>query len=561
MRFSGHKSSVKYSKWFPFSKVLSGICVLLLVSVTLNVMLLSNQSISLDDDVPQMDYSLQSIKRTDCGKSNIVSPHTPLSINRTTIGDHSYPQLNTHHNQSQLDTPQELPDICGFDVSLKGKIYLYDLPYTMREVPRGQWYRRFAGLTNYNDTQALNFGFGKKMYSDWRRRDIHLTHMHALEVIWNERLKVDKYYLTDNPEEAMLFHIPYPFALHYRFWERTESERITRHHAQIQNYMNEDPVYQKYFVNAETRRPHILTFGRIAYETVRLENMKSQFFSINGDLTKYWILSIDRNCHGDPPSCWKRVSMPHPSNYHPKDVRSLKIHVKKVKQAIEHKKKTIFVSFCGYVRTNHRNISRDTCSHFKRKSKWRHSLEYDDVCVFDDGLDIKKTVGKNKLKVQHAFAKRCYEMYEKSVFCIQDGADSTTRKGLWDGIIAGCIPVFLKGAMTDEFDCYGNGLYPWYVVQQREFYVNQLLSLPPEYIKLLQSNLLRLIPKILYTNGNAGFSDAFDVIWHCLMRKTSFANRHFNPECTTDYLVNNYDKMYDFDEMLGYDKLYQYLDI
>ena len=268
------------------------------------------------------------------------------------------------------------------------------------------------------------------------------------------------------------------------------------------------------------------------------------------------------NCTtGDPPSCWKRISMPHPSLYHPSDVASLKTHITKLKQRMNNNEKSILVSFCGYVRTPHRNISKKTCSNFKRKSKWRNSDRYDDICVFEDGAEIKRTVGRNKLRVQHAFGKQCYELYEKSVFCIQDGADSTTRKGLWDGIIAGCIPVFLKGVMSDEFDCYGDALSPWYVVQQREFYINQLLSLPPEYIKLLQANLLRLIPKILYTDGNAGFADAYDLIWHCLMRKTSFENPHFNPQCDLNYLVENHDKMYDFDEILGYDKLYEYLEI
>ena len=115
--------------------------------------------------------------------------------------------------------------------------------------------------------------------------------------------------------------------------------------------------------------------------------------------------------------------------------------------------------------------------------------------------------------------------------------------------------------MSDEFSCYGDSLHPWYVVQQREFFVNQLLSLPPEYIRLLQMNLLRLIPKILYTNGNAGFADAFDLIWHCVMRKTSAENLQFNPGCDMDYLIENHKKMYDFDQQLGYDKLYKYLEI
>lgn len=457
-------------------------------------------------------------------------------------------------------------NICHFNTSLRGKIYVYDIPWHMREIPRYLWYERFSGGDNYNDSKTLNFGFGKKMYeNDWSRKDFHLTHMHILEIIFNERLKFDKYYITNNPDEAMLFHIPYPFGLHYRFWERTESQRIASHHKQLEIWLNNNEIYKKYFLDINNRRPHILMFGRIAYETVRLEKMGSKFFSIdnnNGDITKYWILSIDRNCHGDPPSCWKRISIPHPSNYHPLNVKSLKTHIIKLKESFNNKnKRNILVSFCGYLRTKNRNISSETCDKFMRKSKWRYSKRYEKICVFYDGQDIKNEVGRNKLKVQYRFNKECSSLYSKSVFCIQDGADSTTRKGLWDGLISGCIPVFLNGVMSDEFSCFGDNLNPWYVIQQKEFYVNQLLSLPPEYIKLLQMNLLRLLPKILYTNGNAGFSDAFDLIWHCIMRKTSIENKQFNPKCNMDYLIKNHNNMYDFDKQLGYDKLYKYLSI
>merc|ERR1712129_65394 len=259
-----------------------------------------------------------------------------------------------------------------------------------------------------------------------------------------------------------------------------------------------------------------------------------------------------------PPSCWKRISMPHPSLYHPQSIASLKAHIDSLKQSFD--KKSILVSFCGAVRTPHRNISRETCSHFVRKSKWRKSTRFEQICVFEDGSKIKAKFGKNKLKTQHAFAKQCYELYRKSVFCVADGADSTTRKGLWDSIIAGCIPLFLSGgAMGSEFDCFANQqLQPWHVQMQREFYINQLLALPDQYVKLLQANLLRLIPKILYTNGNAGFADAFDVILHCLARKTSV---EMYADCDVEHLVANHEAMYDFDKVLGYDKLYKYLDI
>ena len=56
-------------------------------------------------------------------------------------------------------------------------------------------------------------------------------------------------------------------------------------------------------------------------------------------------------------------------------------------------------------------------------------------------------------------------------------------------------------------------------------------------------------------------SDALDVLLHCIMRKTSFENEIDNPGCSMDDVVRQKQKLYDFDEQLGYDKLYEYLQI
>eukprot|EP00483_Globobulimina_turgida_P005741 UN05751 len=147
------------------------------------------------------------------------------------------------------------------------------------------------------------------------------------------------------------------------------------------------------------------------------------------------------------------------------------------------------------------------------------------------------------------------------MFCLQEGADSTTRKGLWDGIISGCIPIFLNGVMDNaEFECFVGNNYPWYLVLRKEDYINQIMSLPQQYIRKLQNNIMRMIPKIIYTNGNSGFNDAFDVLMHCLIRKTAWENKIDYPECTIDKLIDS-ERKYDLEKVLGYDKLYKYLEI
>ena len=173
--------------------------------------------------------------------------------------------------------------------------------------------------------------------------------------------------------------------------------------------------------------------------------------------------------------------------------------------------------------------------------------------------NIHNAAGR-RIKTEIEFSKKCMQLYERSMFCIQ-GADSTTRKGLWDGIIAGCIPIFLNGVMdTAEFECFVGQNYPWYLVLMKENYIEKLMSLPEQYIKRLQHNIMRMIPKIIYTNGDAGFYDAFDILMHCLVRKTSWENLLNHPQCTLDKLVQS-ERKYDLESILKYDKLYQFLDI
>lgn len=213
----------------------------------------------------------------DAASPDLIIPQSPSLKSKPALSQSATDKYSMTSSKGDINA------ICHFNVSLKHKVYVYPIPEFMRENPRRDWRVRFESLEDYNDSNALNFGFGRKMYddNDPLLKDFYLTHMHSLEVIFNERLKVDDYYLTDNPDEAWLFHIPFPFALHYRFWERTEAERLKRHHQQLQEWLNGNEAFQRYFIDETNRRPHILTFGRIAYETVRLENQESQFFSIN----------------------------------------------------------------------------------------------------------------------------------------------------------------------------------------------------------------------------------------------------------------------------------------
>lgn len=106
-----------------------------------------------------------------------------------------------------------------------------------------------------------------------------------------------------------------------------------------------------------------------------------------------------------------------------------------------------------------------------------------------------------KRRIEILFTNKCINLYSRSIFCLQEGADSSTRKGLWDGMISGCIPVFFNGVLANEFDCFGLNNSPWAVTLKKNDFVRQLLAMHPDYISLLRLNIQRMIPKIIYTRG------------------------------------------------------------
>ena len=468
------------------------------------------------------------------------------------FGINSYNNVELNRNDMRYNNNTH--NKCHLPTSLKHKIYVYDLPKIFREDPRREWYRTFYKL-NYD--KLLNFGFGKKLiFEDGIHNDYYSTHMHSLEITMNERMKYEfdyKKHLTKNPDEAELFIIPFPFSLHHRFYgTKNDPKKYAKHiqdHHDLYKWLTNNPVY----VQNIGKKPHVLLFCRIAYETGHLKRRDSPFF-LYSEAWKYWILSIDRNCHGDPPLCWQRLSMPHPSIYHPTTLTSLQKRINYIKN----QKRDVLVSFCGSVRTKSREEAMDHCKKMKFKRNKFRGMWNGTLCEFIDSESYRNS-NKHKRAIEISLAKQCIKLYERSVFCIQEGADSNTRKGIWDGIISGCIPVFLNGVMTEEFDCYGRELYPWYVVVQSGLYVKQLIGLSDEYISLMKKNILKLLPRIVYTNGNSGWNDAFDVILMCLLRKSRYQNIINDPNCNIDDMIKQ--EWWKITNVLGYDKLNDILGI
>ena len=100
----------------------------------------------------------------------------------------SHPDTESNNILILEEIEDEQDDVCGLnDFPIRNKIYIYDLPYFYREQPRKHWYKWIHGKQLiYDNSSILNFAFGKVMNFS---NDYYHTHMHSLEILFNERFK------------------------------------------------------------------------------------------------------------------------------------------------------------------------------------------------------------------------------------------------------------------------------------------------------------------------------------------------------------------------------------
>lgn len=111
-------------------------------------------------------------------------------------------------------------------------------------------------------------------------------------------------------------------------------------------------------------------------------------------------------------------------------------------------------------------------------------------------------------------------------FCLQPPGDTPTRRSTFDGILAGCIPVFFE-------DLTAKSQYGWHLPREEfgEFSVfipkedvvfggqrilDVLMGIPRAEVRRMREKVMELMPKILYRKHGSSLGlrtrkDAFDI--------------------------------------------------
>lgn len=226
------------------------------------------------------------------------------------------------------------------------------------------------------------------------------------------------------------------------------------------------------------------------------------------------VLSIEGHHHRQ---LWNTVSVPYPTSFHPKSDEDL-------------------ATWQNFVRSHRRKyrISFGGVGH-GMGAKIRGQLA--DICVRARPYCRLFHCGKRMCMRPH----NVIWHYLGADFCFQPPGDTPTRKGMFDCMIAGGIPVLFH-----ELTAFR---YFWHLPKDHDLYsvfhsredfwkdngtalMRQLRDIPPEKVHQMRENVIQLIPQLIYAmpGGKQGkFRDAFDISVESAVQKVSKMNMKDHP--------------------------------
>ena len=193
------------------------------------------------------------------------------------------------------------------------------------------------------------------------------------------------------------------------------------------------------------------------------------------------------------------MAVPYPTNFHPASESELQLWQARVRSA----QRTQFVSLAGAAREGE-SVRGEVFRQCAGSPKCLHVVCTQQLCV------------KNPQTM--------YKLALDSVFCLQPAGDSPTRKGIFDSLVSGCIPVlFFRNQTVLQYLWHLPGDGSQYSVQidgaavATDHYdvIAHLERIPEWRIQQLRENIVQILPTLIFRNptlaGTYTSKDAFDV--------------------------------------------------
>lgn len=318
------------------------------------------------------------------------------------------------------------------DASCEGKyIYVYDLPPEFNIDLAARCDSLFPAF-NLCDFFA-DSGTGKPVDTHENGSQIFVpagrwfnTHQYALELVSHARIKRYKC-LTENPDQAALFYIPFYAGLdviRWNFARDSTNEKRDALSMKLLRWLEKQPSWRR-----RRGRDHVLVLGKISWDFRRQEDggeWGSRLLELpeTQDVTK---VLIERN-----PWAKNDIGVPHPTFFHPRSADDINTWLEHIRS----QSRTSLVTFVGKERPGTANVRGELVKQCRYRTE---------ECRF---VQCNHNLCQNPAFVTEAFL--------TTHFCMQPVGDSPTRRSVFDSLIAGCIPVLFH-------PCTAYVQYPWHL--------------------------------------------------------------------------------------------------
>ncbi|CAN8230981.1 unnamed protein product [Cochlearia groenlandica] len=357
-----------------------------------------------------------------------------------------------------------------------------------------------------------NHGLGPKTHT--RTRSWYRTDPLLLELIFHRRI-LEYPCLTPDPDLANAVYLPYYAGIDsLRYLYGPDLNSSADHGSDLLEFLNRD---KPEIWSRRSGHDHFLVMARPAWDfsqpltvdppiwgTSFLE--RREFFNLTA-LTlesRFWP--------------WQEQAVPYPTSFHPPSLPFLDSWIRRVRRS----RRTSLMLFAGGGGTstspNIRRSIRLECTTTTNETETESDIASgsEKICDF---VDCSNGICEHD-------PLRFMKPMLQATFCLQPPGDTPTRKATFDGIIAGCIPVFFE-------DQTAKMQYQWHLPEEEfsEFSVtipkedvvfrgvrisDVLMSIPKEEVLRMREKVIEMMHRVMYRRHGASLGlmnkkDAVDI--------------------------------------------------
>ncbi|XP_016452519.1 putative xyloglucan galactosyltransferase GT19 [Nicotiana tabacum] len=354
-----------------------------------------------------------------------------------------------------------------------------------------------------------NHGLGQKTHNkshSWYRTDPFM-----LELVFHRRM-LEYPCLTSDPSHANAIYVPYYGgidSLKYLFGPEVNSS--FQHGLDLYDFLAH--VDSPNIWSRNYGHDHFLVMARPAWDFSQpLYNDPIVFGTSFLELPEFYnVTALTLEGRAYP---WQEQAIPYPTSFHPPNLAFFESWVNRVRRS----RRNTLMLFAGgggiSANPNIRRSIRLECENVTSMSA--NGTGYQKLCEF---VDCSNGI------CEHDPIRFMKPMLQAS-FCLQPPGDTPSRRSTFDGILAGCIPVFFE-------DLSAKKQYGWHLPEEKyeEFAVtipkedvvfkglkvfDVLTSIPRAQVRRMREKVLEMIPRVMYRKHGSSLGlrskkDAFDI--------------------------------------------------